>query len=367
MAGEWDEIEKLRKAAHAALPPADRRDPAVTRTIEDDARIRQLLDRLAAAGDLEAEIQRSLDAISRLYYEGDIHRCEAFARAMQSFAQHVARHSTGDFDAQEYLSVAWGYLCSDGFQDFFPDAASIVLRHRRSHGYDLVAPDGHWSNEHSAAEGVVGSGWMQPVDEDLKNPLRVMGGMGAVVTVEDQARSGKQDHFLANAVANYYAQATAPTSLGGTLTWVHMQGQEDSKTDQKMNSLGHDFGAFVRGGFIPPDPQMSPDRIADWIRENLCTEVFKRTLYFQSRDQVNYPNNERASYHYYEFKIASPWSAKKDITWKAWVRVDGSHSHTAWSGMREVELKLSKCHTSDDLKNEAQKASALDFKTPPGR
>jgi hypothetical protein len=257
MPNKWEEIEYLRRRQVLGFSGLEPEQPIAVL----QERIDELLGELAADGDVEAAVQRSLDAISRLLAAGQITNCEAFARAMQSIAAKVKREA-GEFDVKMFLSVAHAYLVSEGEQDWFGSAGRMVLKHKRSHGYDAVVREArapsHWTEEHSPSEGGPGSGWFPPVPGD---------------TAVSEATSGKRDHFIVNAIAQYYGyDVIGPI---GTAV-VRSNIPEASPTDRKMNELGGEFGDYLRGGLVTP---ATPDDIADWIRSTLCTEdVWEGTL-----------------------------------------------------------------------------------------
>ena len=97
----WPEIERIRTSQANRIANGQPVDPKAARRMD------RLLAELAAAGDLEAAVQRSINEVTRLLENGEITRCEAFARVMESIAEHVKK---ADKTKVDFLSLAWGYL-----------------------------------------------------------------------------------------------------------------------------------------------------------------------------------------------------------------------------------------------------------------
>lgn len=229
---KWNEIARLRQSGTT-----------------DARRIRELLDELAGQDDIDAIVQKELEALDGRVHAGELKECEAFAEAMASIARAVEnqpapRTASGPRNWTtekrfEFLQLAWAYLISHQEHTDFGFVSVEVMKREPKGAYEDAAPS--WTTTHNDAP--VGSGYMPPRDDD-----------------PDQDRSGRKAHFIGNAIATY------KFGLAGEAPRVGWDLSESSTTDIDVNKIGSEFGHRLTIG------EIDSANIAGWIKSKLCTE-----------------------------------------------------------------------------------------------
>jgi hypothetical protein len=338
---QWGEIEQLRREQINRLRRNQSPDS------DADQRIDDLIRELEASGDLDAAAQRSIIAITRLVERGEITKCEAFARAMQSLATAVQR-TRGNLDSEEFLKLAWGYLGSEQYQRRIDRRAGWLFKsYHRNHLFseerrarEGYSPGANWANKHDPSEGEVGSGWFPPLPGD---------------THSKDARSGKHDHFLANALAEYYKRRGHPIVDIGILIETLRSESEEVETDLKMNEFGRKFGGMLRL------PHLSPTDIHYWIRNNMCTESRKEFFLIQGEGvKKDFRPDESATYWDVEFRITG--TPRPLVTWREHIRSLGDRSWYGWYYSKQVEVDANAFRdVNGKLKKKRLKRWAMQF------